>query len=76
MGEMADMHDYGYWPDDDELECEYGGSPRSSRPYCKYCGSRAVTWIHTGARWRLYDEHAKNPHVCKNVASPDEFDVV
>ena len=67
MGEMADMHDYGYWPDDEE--------PHSIT--CKYCGARGLWWF-PEKRDRYF---LKNPdgtqHNCLRVpASPDEFDIV
>lgn len=50
------------------------GSPRSSRPRCKFCGSTSVAWVHTGVRWRLFDEDFKNPHSCPLRATPADFD--
>ena len=67
MGEMADLHDYGYWPDDE--------APREST--CKYCGARGLWWV-LGKRDRYVLKNPDDtPHNCLRVpASPDEFDVV
>lgn len=59
---MSDFHD-PYEPDEE---------PEGA--VCKFCGTECLTWIHTGVRWRLIDDHGF--HVCPNVATPDDFDVV
>lgn len=78
MGEIVDgmfqdgLHD---WPDpfDHDDDDQWGGSPRSRRLQCRYCGSTAVYWVHTGVRWRLFNTDATKPHVCRNTANPNEF---
>lgn len=58
MGDMAEMYDD--WEDDEEgVEC-------------KHCHTKGLEWIHTGERWRLFDDEGK-PHICKPKVSVDEF---
>jgi len=46
-------------------------------PRCKFCRSTAVAWVHTGVRWRLYDEDMKKPHACQTTqVTADDFDDV
>ncbi len=40
---------------------------------CDKCGADGLEWIHTGVRWRLFDDDGK-PHKCRPDA--DEFGVV
>lgn len=66
------MSRYGYMlPDHHDAEDEERPVAR-----CKYCGSTEVEWIHTGVRWRLFDNEARRPHQCEKVASPDDFEVL
>ena len=53
-----------------------GGGPRSKTARCMHCGSTDVDWVHTGARWRLYDKDMKNPHRCARVADNNDFEDV
>lgn len=80
MGDMADdlldqflfgRHDRGFFD-----EYPGGGGLHASPPRCKFCGSTDVYWIHTGARWRLYEATGAGPapHVCVKQASLDDFD--
>lgn len=70
MGDIADYYLERY-PED----CDDEDAPP---PRCKFCGSKAVTWIHTGERWRLFDTAGSGltPHSCRpNVtASLDDFE--
>lgn len=68
MARFDDSYAYDNGADDD-------GSPRSFRPYCKYCRSEEVEWVHSGVRWRLYDADAMTLHSCGRTASVDDFDV-
>lgn len=53
---------------------EDAGGP-VNRPRCKFCGSTAVAWVHTGVRWRLYEEDMKRAHACQTSrVSADDFD--
>jgi hypothetical protein len=61
-------------PDPRDFDDDENGSPKSKQPRCKFCGSTDVSWIHTGVRWRLYDDEAKNLHVCARTATTDDFD--
>jgi hypothetical protein len=67
MGEMADMHDYGYWPDDEE--------PHEIT--CKYCGKAGLEWDDSSGRWVLINEvglpHKCNPAVLR-ARVRDEFE--
>jgi hypothetical protein len=51
MGEMADMYDYGYWPDD------------PSEVTCNRCGKTGLSWDDSSGRWVLINE-AGLPHKC------------
>lgn len=77
MGEIVDgMLQDGLldWPDPFAHDDDHGGrGGHASRPRCRYCGSTAVHWIHTGVRWRLFSTDAAKPHVCRRTASADEF---
>ena len=42
---------------------------------CKFCGEEDLHWQDYGSGWRLYDENEKK-HVCKRVASVDDFDAL
>lgn len=50
MGDIADLYDYGYWPDDDQPS------------ECRYCGAQ-IEWVLTD-KWRAYTESGKR-HLCK-----------
>lgn len=80
MGDIADQHfgdmlagdyDQEYDGYDQEYDGYYEGAPP---PRCKFCGSKDVTWIHTGVRWRLFDADARNPHRCVRVAQASDFE--
>lgn len=69
MGDMADMYDYGYWPDDlDPPEVA-----------CKFCGKQGLTWDNSRGRWMLINE-AGNPHRCNpatlRAKVRDEFETI
>lgn len=61
-------------PDPRDFENDNDGSPRSAAPRCKYCGSRAVYWVHSGVRWRLYNTDATALHVCERRTDASDFD--
>ena len=48
------------WDDDYQ---EYDGEDNMT---CTRCGQRGLTWIDTGVRFLLFDEHGKK-HVCSNA---------
>lgn len=49
------MHNEPLWDD-------HAAPPDKNR--CAFCGDDTVEWIHTGVRWRLFDDNGKQ-HVCK-----------
>lgn len=59
-----------YWERDDAPEDD----PRTP-VVCRYCGSADVEWIHTGVRWRLFDNEARKPHCCDR-RDDNDFEVL
>jgi hypothetical protein len=51
MGEMADMYDYDYDPED-------------RQPQCKHCGSTDVRWRQQGGKWVLFSLEPGKLHIC------------
>lgn len=41
---------------------------------CKFCGEEGLYWVDAANGPRLADDHGL--HVCKKVATPDDFDEV
>lgn len=64
MGEMAEMYDPYFEPEDDDDDDD---EPLT----CRRCG-KPFEWTSNGVRWRM-----RNPdgtlHNCATAASPDEF---
>lgn len=63
MGDIADMYDYGYWPDDDPQEVT-----------CKYCGTPGLWWFpEKRGRYLLKDENG-DQHNCMRIREPASLD--